>query len=116
MNAIDEYILGFDAPKQKIMEEIREVILKNAPQATQKISWGMPTFYLKGNLVHFAMNKAHLGFYPTPKGVELIIDRLPGYKYSKGTIQFPLDKPLPKDLIGEVVRFRVAENLSKADK
>ena len=113
MNAIDGYIAQLTGDKRKKLEEIRALIRENAPEASEKISWNMPTFFLNGNLVHFAMNKAHLGFYPTPSGVEGFEKELKDYRHSKGAIQFPLDKPLPKDLIAAIVQFRVAENTKK---
>ena len=113
MNAIDGYIDQFTGDKRKKLEEIRALIRENAPEASEKISWNMPTFFLNGNLVHFAMNKAHLGFYPTPSGIEHFEKELKDYRHSKGAIQFPLDKPLPKDLIAAIVQFRVAENTKK---
>ena len=113
MNAIDGYIDQFTGDKRKKLEEIRALIRENAPEASEKISWNMPTFFLNGNLVHFAMNKAHLGFYPTPGGGENFEKELKDYRHSRGAIQFPLDKPLPKDLIAAIVQFRVAENTKK---
>ncbi|MBN7771765.1 iron chaperone [Clostridium aminobutyricum] len=92
------------------LQEIRQVIKEAAPQASEKISWRMPTFYLNGNLVHFAMHKSHIGFYPGASGVENFKDQLGEYKYAKGSIQFPLSKPLPEKLITDIVKFRVQEN------
>ncbi|MEA5003017.1 MAG: DUF1801 domain-containing protein, partial [Christensenella sp.] len=94
MTPIDEYIAQYPQELQQKLEEIRQVIHEAAPDATEKISWNMPTFYLNGNLVHFAMNKAHIGLYPGASGVENFIPKLDGYKYSKGAIQFPLKDPL----------------------
>lgn len=108
---IDEYIAQYPEERQALMQSIRKVILEEAPEATERVSWQMPTFYLKGNLVHFAMHKAHIGFYPGNSGVESFQDRLTEYKTSKGAIQFPLSKPIPYDLIREIVRFRVKENM-----
>lgn len=110
MNEIDQYILQFPEELQLKLQEIRNVIKEAAPEATEKISWRMPTFYLNGNLVHFALHKTHIGFYPGPSGVENFKHKLDGYKNSKGAIQFPLSKPLPKELITEIVKFRVTEN------
>jgi uncharacterized protein YdhG (YjbR/CyaY superfamily) len=112
---IDEYIAAFPAETQKFLEEMRAVIKKAAPDAEEKISYQMPTFFLKGNLVHFAMHKIHIGFYPTPSGIQAFADELSGYESSKGAVQFPMDKPLPLKLIGKIVKFRVAENLKKAE-
>ncbi len=113
MNEIDAYIAAFPAEQQAVLQEIRALIREAAPQASEKMSWKMPTFYLRGNLVHFAMNKAHLGFYPGASGVAHFVERLGEYKHSKGAIQFPLQKPLPKDLIQDIVAFRLAENLEQ---
>lgn len=113
MNEIDQYILKYSEELQLKLQEIRNIIKEAAPEATEKISWQMPTFYLNGNLVHFAMHKTHIGFYPGPSGVESFKDKLGEYKNSKGAIQFPLSKPLPKELITDIVKFRVAENKNK---
>lgn len=110
MNEIDNYILQYSDELQVKLKEIREIIKSAAPQATEKISWQMPTFYLNGNLVHFALHKAHIGFYPGASGVENFENELGEYKHSKGAIQFPLSKPLPKELITRIVEFRVKEN------
>ncbi len=95
---------------------MRSVIQAAAPEATEKISYQMPTFYLNGNLVHFAAFKHHIGFYPTPSGTEHFQKELSAYKTSKGTVQFPLDQPIPFDLVTRLVEFRVAENKQKASK
>ncbi|ABX41906.1 iron chaperone [Lachnoclostridium phytofermentans] len=113
MNEIDQYILQYPLELQHKLQEIRNIIKEAAPEATEKISWRMPTFYLNGNLVHFALHKAHIGFYPGAEGVEQFKHKLGDYKYSKGAIQFPLSKPLPKELITEIVKFRVVENNNK---
>lgn len=112
-NNVDEYILSFPEDKQKIMNTIREIIRKEAPEAMETMSWGMPTYKLHGNLVHFAMAKAHLGFYPGSSGVEVFIDRLKDYKHSKGAIQFPLDKELPQALIIDIIQYRIQENMGE---
>lgn len=96
------------------MESIRKTIHETAPEATEKISYGMPTFYLNGNLVHFAAFKKHIGFYPAPSGIENFKDKLEEYKTSKGTIQFPFDKEIPYELVSEIVKFRVNENSKKS--
>jgi uncharacterized protein YdhG (YjbR/CyaY superfamily) len=93
---------------------MRTIIRKAAPQATEKISYAMPTFYLHGNQVHFAAYKHHIGLYPTPTGLEAFKNEISRYKHSKGTVQFPLDKPLPVKLIAKVVEYRVKENSEKA--
>ena len=113
-NTIDDYILSFEGQIQLILHRVRETIRKAAPEATEKISYGMPTFYLKGNLVHFAAHTHHLGFYPAPSGLEAFRKEISRYKNSKGAVQFPFDKPVPYELIAEIVRFRVAENLEMA--
>lgn len=114
-NSIDEYILQFPADVQNILNKLRNVIKESAPDASEKISYAMPTFFLDGNLVHFAAYKNHIGFYPAPSGIETFKPELSGYKSSKGAVQFPLNKPLPFDLISKIVKFRVAENKSKAE-
>lgn len=110
---IDEYIACYDDDVQERMKKLRSLILSCSPDITEKISWGMATFVLKGNLVHFAGEKHHIGFHPTPSAIEAFADRLDDYKYSKGTVQFPYDKPMPYDLIKEMVEFRVAEQIAK---
>ena len=110
---IDEYIAQFPEEIQLKLQEIRAVIHAAAPEATEKISYQMPTFYLRGNLVHFAAFKKHIGFYPVPSGIAAFEAELAPYKRSKGAVQFPLDEPIPTELIGRIVQFRVAENLQK---
>ena len=109
IKTIDEYIMQFPADKAQILMKIRDVIRKAAPQAKEKISYSMPTFFLNGNLVHFAAHKNHIGFYPTPSAIEKFKVELAGYKSSKGAVQYPFDKPIPYDLISEIVKFRVSE-------
>ena len=111
---IDEYITGFPPDVQKILQKIRTTIHEAAPEATEKISYQMPTFFLKGNLVHFAGFKEHIGFYPVPTGIEKFKKELSVYKQGKGSVQFPLDQPMPYDLITKIVKFRVKENLAAA--
>lgn len=113
---IDEYIETFPKNIQIILNEIRKVILLAAPNAEEKISYNMPTFFLNGNLVHFAGFKNHVGFYPTPSGIVNFAEELKSYKTSKGAIQFPIDKPLPEKTITKIVKFRVKENSSKPNK
>lgn len=113
-NSIDEYIATFPEDIQKILEELRQTIKASAPEASEKISYQMPTFFLKGNLVHFAAHPHHIGFYPTPSGIEAFQQELSVYKSSKGAVQFPIDQPLPLELIARIVKFRVAENLKNA--
>jgi uncharacterized protein YdhG (YjbR/CyaY superfamily) len=112
--SIDEYIATFPPATQTILQELRATIRAAAPQAEEKISYQMPTFALKGNLVHFAAYPNHIGFYPTPSGITAFADELSRYKSAKGSVQFPIDQPLPLELISRIVLFRVAENLEKA--
>jgi uncharacterized protein YdhG (YjbR/CyaY superfamily) len=111
---IDEYIAGFPEDIQALLQKVRKTIHTAAPDAEEKISYQMPTFYLKGNLVHFAAFKNHIGFYPAPTGIEEFTKELSPYAGGKGSARFPLDKPIPYDLIRRIVRFRVKENLQKA--
>jgi uncharacterized protein YdhG (YjbR/CyaY superfamily) len=111
---IDEYIAGFPVDIQVILEKIRMTIRKTAPDAEEAISYQMPTFKLKGNLVHFAAFKNHIGFYPVPTGIEKFKKELSVYESGKGSVKFPLDKPIPYTLIAKIVKFRVKENLEKA--
>ena len=113
--SIDQYIATFPEDIQKILQELRATIQAAAPDAQEKISYQMPTFALKGNLVYFAKLKNHIGFYPTPSGIEAFKEELSGYEGTKGAIRFPLDKPLPLKLISKIVKFRVTENLKKAE-
>lgn len=113
--SIDEYIAIFPEATQKTLKKIRATIKAAAPDAEEKISYQMPTFTLKGNLVHFAAFKNHIGFYPTPTGIEKFKKELSVYKGAKGSVQFPLDRPIPYDLISKIVKFRVEENLGKAE-
>jgi uncharacterized protein YdhG (YjbR/CyaY superfamily) len=110
----DEYIAGFPKATQVLLEKIRAIIKKAAPKATEVISYGIPTFVLGKNLVHFGGYKTHIGFYPGAAGVEAFKKEIAGYTSSKGAIQFPLDKPLPAGLITQIVKFRVLQNLEKA--
>jgi uncharacterized protein YdhG (YjbR/CyaY superfamily) len=110
---IDEYIATFPKDIQIILQKIRQIIHEAAPEAKEAISYQMPTFKLNGNLVHFAAFKSHIGFYPTPSGTEAFQKEISPYKSGKGSIQFPLDKPISYDLIKKIVLFRVKENLAK---
>ena len=96
------------------MEQIRNTIKQAAPEAEEAIKYAMPTYVLNGNLVHFAAFKNHIGFYPVPSGIEAFKQELSVYKGAKGSVQFPLDKPMPLDLISKIVKFRVKENFVKA--
>ncbi|MEI6578357.1 MAG: DUF1801 domain-containing protein [Eubacteriales bacterium] len=111
--SIDEYISQFPADIQEKLQKFRAVIKEAAPEAVEKISYQMPAFYLNGNLVYFAAFKHHIGFYPAPRGIEAFKTELSVYKGAKGSIQFPLDKPLPYELISRIVKFRAEENLKK---
>jgi uncharacterized protein YdhG (YjbR/CyaY superfamily) len=113
---INAYIAEFSDETQVILEKIRNTIQQAAPDAKEAIKYGMPTFVLNGNLVHFAAYKNHIGFYPAPSGIDSFIDELAVYRTGKGTIQFPINKPIPFDLISKVVKFRVEENMRKARK
>lgn len=113
--SIDEYIATFPAEIQNKLQELRATIRAAAPTAEEKISYQMPTFALKGNLVHFAAWKTHIGFYPAASGIAAFQNELAKYANSKGAVQFPLEQPLPLKLISNIVKFRVAENLKKAE-
>ena len=108
---ITDYILQYPPEVQEKLNQMREAILEIVPEATEKISYGIPTFYLKGNVVHFAGYKSHIGFYPGADGIAAFTDELAAYKLSKGTVQFPLDQPLPLELIKRITAFRKAQNL-----
>jgi uncharacterized protein YdhG (YjbR/CyaY superfamily) len=111
---IDEYIALFPQEVQALLEKVRQTIRAAAPEAEETISYQIPTFRLKGNLVHFAGYKRHIGFYPAPSGVEKFKNELSAYEGAKGSVKFPLDKPIPYNLISKIVKFRVKENLEKA--
>ena len=111
---IDEYISRFPQDVQVKLNKLRVAIREAAPEATEKISYQMPTFALEGNLVHFAAYKNHIGFYPTPSGMDKFKEELSIYKGAKGSVQFPLDRPIPYELVKEIVAYRVKENLEKA--
>lgn len=110
---IDEYIAGFPDDIQKLLQKIRAIICKAAPHAEEVISYGMPAYKQHKVLVYFAACKNHIGFYPTGSGIEAFKDELTAYKFSKGAIQFPFDKPLPSALITKIVKFRIAADLQK---
>jgi len=112
--SIDEYIAGFPQDVQEILKKIRATIREAAPDAEEKIAYQIPTFFLKGNLVHFGAFKKHIGFYPAPTGIEEFKEELSVYGWAKGTVKFPLDKPIPYDLIRRIAKFRVKENLERA--
>ena len=108
-STIDQYIVGFPAETQDLLRQMRELIRAAAPAATEAMKYRIPTFVLNGNLVHFAAFERHLGFYPTPSAMVHFQRQLAGYVTAKGSVQFPLDQPIPWDLIREMVLFRVAE-------
>jgi len=112
--SIDEYIATFPKETQKILKEVRATIKAVAPEAEEKISYQMPTFFLNGNLIHFAAFKNHIGIYPTPSGTEAFKDEISIYQGAKGSIRLPIAEPMPLKLISRIVKFRVAENLKKA--
>jgi uncharacterized protein YdhG (YjbR/CyaY superfamily) len=111
---IDDYIAGFPHDVQQILEKMRLTIRKAAPDAEETIKYQIPTFTLKGNLLSFAAYKKHIGFYPAPIGNAEFKEELLVYEAGKGTVKFPLDKPIPFDLISKIVKFRVKENLARA--
>lgn len=111
---INEYIAGCPKEVQDILEKLRATIKKAAPEAKETINYAIPTFTLEGNLVHFAAFKKHIGFYPAPSGIEAFKKELSAYDGAKGSVQFPIDKPLPLSLVTRIVKFRVKENLEKA--
>ncbi len=111
---IDSYIACFPATTQKILEEVRLTIRNAAPEAKEKIGYGIPTLTLNGNLVHFAAYEHHIGFYPGAEGIEVFKTELADYESSKGTVRFPIDKPIPYSLITTIVKFRVKQNTDKA--
>lgn len=110
---IDEYISMFPEDVRTILKKLRQTIRDAAPEAQETINYQMPTFTLNGNLVHFAAFKNHIGFYPTPTGMEAFKDELSAYKGAKGSVQFPIDQPLPLPLIRRIVEYRVKENLER---
>lgn len=112
--SIDEYIAAFPENVQEKLQLIRKTIKEAAPEAEEAISYQMPTFKYKGNLVYFAAYKNHIGFYPAPRENEAFREELSAYKGAKGTLQIPLDEPVPYDLISRITKFRAAENLQRA--
>ncbi len=113
---IDQYISEAPQEVQERLNNLRTVIKAEVPDAEERIAYAMPTFSQNGNLVHFAYFKNHIGFFPAPSGIENFKDELAKYKTSKGTVQFPLNEEIPMDLVREIVRFRLKENLAKAAK
>jgi uncharacterized protein YdhG (YjbR/CyaY superfamily) len=114
--SIDEYINSFPEDIQRILNDLRQTIKEVAPEAQETINYQIPTFTLNGNLVHFAAFEHHIGFYPTPSGMEAFKKELSAYKGAKGSVQFPINEPLPLPLIRKIVEYRVKENLAKKQK
>ncbi len=112
---VNEYIAAQPTGVRELLERVRETIKKAAPHADETISYGMPAFKQSGMLVWFAAHSKHIGFYPTASGIESFKQELSSFTVSKGTVQFPFDKPLPVALITKIVKFRVAENIKKAE-
>lgn len=113
---IDDYIAAFPPDVQAVLQQVRAIVRQSAPDASEAISYGIPTFKLRNtNLVHFAAFKRHIGFYPTPTGGEAFKAELSGYKTGKGSVQFPLDRPMPIELIARIVVFRLEEVMKKPD-
>jgi uncharacterized protein YdhG (YjbR/CyaY superfamily) len=111
--SIEAYISTFPKGVQDILEKLRNTIRMSAPEAEETINYQIPTFKLNGNLVHFAAYKNHIGFYPTPSGIEAFKKELSPYEVAKGSVKFPINKPLPFDLLRRIVEYRVKENLEK---
>ncbi len=112
---MDAYITGFPKPVQEVLQELREAIHEAAPEAKEKIAYGMPAFRLYGrDLIYFAAFKNHIGLYALPSGNMAFRKELEGYKTGKGSIQFPLNQPMPWPLIDKIIRFRIQENLKPA--
>ncbi len=112
---ITDYIALFPGETQELLTQVKLTIKAAVPNAEEKISYQMPTFFLNGNLVHFAAWREHIGFYPGASGIAAFQKELANYKNAKGSVQFPFDQPIPFDLITQIVKFRVDENLKKAD-
>jgi len=111
----EEYIHSFPPEIQQLLEQVRETIREAAPQAVEVISYQMPAFKMNGMLVWYAAFTAHIGFFPKASGIEAFKDRLSEYKWAKGSVQFPYNKPLPLSLISDIVKFRLSEDLQKSD-
>ena len=112
---VDEYIAGFPKETQKLLKQLRTTIMKAVPEAKEVISYQMPAYNFYGKLVYFAGYEKHIGFYPTPSGIEKFKKDLADYSTSKGTVQFPLDKPLPIELITKITIFRAKENVQASE-
>lgn len=111
LNSIDAYIASFPEEIQSKLKQLRNTIRAEAPEASEAIRYGIPTFTLHGNLAHFAAYSNHIGFYPAPSGIKAFEQELQPYKHAKGSVQFPIDEPLPLELVAKIVRHRVQENL-----
>ena len=105
---VDEYISQFPEEVRTILKQLREMILKESPDAIERMAYGMPTYTMRKNLIHFAGYQKHIGIYPTPDGIEAFKEELSSYKNSKGAVQFPLDTPMPWNLIQKMIQYRVA--------
>lgn len=115
VDSVDMYIASFPEEIRTKLEELRGTIKAAAPEAEEKISYQMPTYFFRGNLVHFAAHKNHIGFYPTPEGIEEFKEAISAYQWAKGSVQFPLDQPLPLDLVSQIVKFRLQQNMARAE-
>lgn len=115
MSVIDDYLAEYEGEHRRVMDELRALIESRVPEATQALAWGMPTYRLNGNLVHFAAGKNHVGIYPGADGVAMVADEVDelGLKHSKGAIQLPLDRPLPVELITRLLDMRVEQQRAK---
>jgi uncharacterized protein YdhG (YjbR/CyaY superfamily) len=113
---VDKFISAYPEEVQQVLNKVRATIREAAPGAEETINYGIPTFTLNGNLVHFSGFKDHIGFYPTPSGIEKFKKELSKYEGAKGSVKFPLAQPIPYDLITKIVKFRVQENLAKKKK
>lgn len=112
--SVDEYIVQYPDEVKTLLEQMRITIKNAVPEAVEAISYGMPTFKLEGNLVHFAAHSHHIGFYPAPSGILAFKEELKAYKSAKGSVQFPFDRPLPLDLVKQMCEFRAEENRALA--
>ena len=113
---VDDFIAKYPPDVQQILQKIRDIIREVAPEAQEKLNYGIPTFTLNGNLVHYSALKDHIGFYPTPSGIEKFKKQLSAYEGAKGSVKFPLDQPIPYDLIRKITEFRVKEQQAKSKK
>ena len=114
--SVDSYIASFPERTQQVLKEVRAMIRSLAPEADEKMAYGIPTFTLNGNLVHYGAYEHHIGFYPGAEGIEKFKHEFVDYKYARGSVQFPLDHPMPMDLIRRITLFRVEQNRTKSSK